>query len=147
MASKALQLSKNDVHALVKKAESLQNRVQKVKDKADNMVEKGVDAALTAGTAFGFGVLQARTGGVEVFGVPAELLVGAGAHVAGFMGIGGKASNMLHSVGNGALAAWAVTMGRGVGDQMKKKAGASVTGEALDDDEMARIAKETAEAA
>ncbi len=142
-ASKTLQLSKSDVHALVKKAETLQNRVQKVKDKADNMVEQGVRAAIVGGTAFGFGVLQTRLGGVELFGVPAELLAGFGAHAAAFMGIGGKATSMLHDVGNGALAAWAVTMGRGVGDHMSKKATGAIKGEALDDDEMENIARKT----
>lgn len=143
-ASKALQLSKNDVHALVKKAESLQNRVQKVKDKADNLVEQGVNAGVTVGVAFGFGVMQTRLGGVEVLGVPAELLAGAGAHILAFMGVGGKQSSLLHSAGNGALAAWAVTMGRGVGDHMNKKTGAAVKGESLDDETMEDIARRNA---
>ncbi|MFA6159386.1 MAG: hypothetical protein WC763_07210 [Candidatus Paceibacterota bacterium] len=140
-ASKSLQLSKSDVHALVKKAETLQNRIAKVKDKADNMVEQGVRTAITTGTAFGFGVLQTRVGGVELFGVPAELLAGFGAHAAAFLGIGGKATSMLHDVGNGALAAWAVTMGRGVGSSMGSPKSA-VKGEAMTDDEMERLSKQ-----
>ena len=39
------------------------------------------------------------------------------------MGVGGKAVPHLHSVGNGALAAHFHTVGRGVGKDMRAKAG------------------------
>ena len=41
----------------------------------------------------------------------------------GFMGMGGKAAPYLHSVGNGALSAHFHTVGRGVGKEMREKAG------------------------
>jgi len=104
---------------------------------------------VTTGVAFGFGVLQTKVGGIEIVGVPLELLAGVGAHAAAFMGIGGKAGSLLHSAGNGALAAWAVTMGRGVGEHMNAKSGtklpvkAKVTGESIDDDVMDRLSRKT----
>lgn len=140
--SKALQLSKNDVQALVKRAESLQKRVEKVKEKADTVVETGVRSAIVAGTAFACGVAQGKFGGIEVLGVPGELLLGVGGHLAGFMGLGGSKTNgVLHSVADGALAAWAATMGRGVGDSWGGKIAGSTSGDSLTEDEMERIAK------
>ncbi len=55
--------------------------------------------------------------------MPVDLAVGLAAHAAGFMGMGGKAAPYLHSVGNGALAAHFHTVGRGVGKEMREKAG------------------------
>jgi hypothetical protein len=65
-------------------------------------------------------------------GVPLDLLVGAGAHVAGFMGVGGKHRHTLHSIGDGGLAAYATTIGRSVGVNWKtsgKLLGGKVSGE------------------
>ena len=42
---------------------------------------------------------------------------------ASMLGMGGKAAPYLHSMGNGALAAHFHTVGRGVGKEMREKAG------------------------
>lgn len=96
-------------------AEALRQRVARVREKGEKTLETAAEAAVTSVTAFGLGIVQGKTGGLAPFGVPLDLLVGIGGHVAGFMGVGGKRSEHLHSVGNGGLATYAATMGRSVG--------------------------------
>lgn len=137
--AKSLQLSKQHVNNLVARAQSITARAAKVKEKADMMVETGIRAAVVGGTAFGLGVVQGKYGGIELAGVPLELIVGLGGHIAGFTGVGGKASPMLHNVADGALAAWACTMGRGIGKGIGAKT--AVKGDVLTDEEMEKVAK------
>lgn len=74
-----------------------------------------------SGAAFMVGLLQGRTGGLAVAGVPAELLIGAALSGAALLGLAGDASHHLACFGDGALAAYAVTAGRGVGVSMRAK--------------------------
>ncbi len=100
-------------------AEKAMNRVRAVRAQGEAMMEEATRTAVISGTAFSLGVIQGKTGGIELAGLPLDLLVGAGAHVAGFMKLGGKASAQMHNVGNGALALYAGTMGRSIGVQWK----------------------------
>lgn len=100
-------------------AEKAMNKARSVREQGEKVVEQATETAVTAGTAFALGVAQGKTGGIEIMGAPLDLLVGAGAHVAGFMKLGGKASHHLHAVGNGALALYAGTMGRAIGVNWK----------------------------
>jgi len=131
----ATQVSNSLVNRYKAQIESMKGRVKKVAEKSEKVVEQVTTTMIVSGTAFGFGVLQGRTGGVEVVGVPVELLTGVALHVGGFMGLGGRKSELMHAVGNGAMATYAATMGRSVGAQWKKTgrllpaAGASSAGE------------------
>jgi hypothetical protein len=100
-------------------AEKMQNRIAKAREHGEKIVETATRTAVVAGTALSLGVLQGKTGGVEILGMPLDLLVGAGAHVAGFLKLGGKSSVHLHHVGDGAIALYAGTMGRAVGANWK----------------------------
>lgn len=104
------------------KYNGLQGRIAKVQDKANGVVETVIDATVTTGTAFALGVTDGRTGGKHVLGVPVPLVIAGVAHVAGFMGVGGKASYLAHSVGNGALAAFGYASGRSIGLEWEEKA-------------------------
>jgi len=106
----------SEIHALKTKHE-------KAIQKTNDVIEQGVDATLTSATAFGLGIWQTRSDHQKLLGVPIDLAVGLAAHAAGFMGMGGKAAPYLHSVANGALAAHFHTVGRGVGKEMREKAG------------------------
>ena len=103
--------------------QSLRTKHEKAIEKANDVIEQGVDATLASATAFGLGIWQTRSDHQKLLGVPVDLAVGLAAHAAGFMGVGGKAAPHLHSVGNGALAAHFHTIGRGVGKDMRAKAG------------------------
>jgi len=135
-----LQISKTDMNQLVKRAQSLQSRAKTAMEKADQYVETGIRTAIVGMTAFGFGVAQGKWGGIELLGIPAELLTAVGGHIAAFAGVGGKATAMLHHVADGAFAAWTNNMGFGIGKSWHKGApGAATKGDVIPDDEMNRI--------
>lgn len=116
----AVQLSKKDLNRAQERLVSLRNRIERAKKEAEKTAEKFVRSAEVGGTAFAFGVVQGRTGGVEVVGVPIDLAVGVGLNIAGYMGAAGKMSDHLNNVGDGALAAYLTTMGQGVGKEWAK---------------------------
>lgn len=140
----ALQISKGELVKLAKKAEGLQSRAKKAMEKADEAIEKVVRTAEIGASAFGFGLIQGRYGSIEVVGVPIDLASGLGLHVLGFMGVGGAMGSHLHSLADGAIASYAVTMGRGAGVTWKEKAltpsTAKTSGDRLTDSEMSALA-------
>ena len=117
----ALKISKRDLGGWKGKALRAQNRMKNISKKADRVVETMVHTAEVSSAAFVAGVVQGRTGGIEVIGVPLDLGLAAGLHVLAFAGIGGKMSSHLHGFGDGFLAAFLATTGRGVGQAMKAK--------------------------
>lgn len=149
-----MKLNQAEIAQYHSKAVSLASRARSALQKADEAVDKVVTAAVTGAAAFGFGVAQGRTGGVEVLGIPADLGAGVALHALGFAGVAGRQSDYLHAAGNGALACYLTTLGRGVGVEWKRKAdgGASLpagssgslpaaaSGSTMSDDELARMA-------
>lgn len=117
-----LSMSRSDVESLYKRAQSAQSRIKRVKDQADEVVDTFVAAVETTGVSFAMGLIGGRYNGAEVMGVPLDLLGGLGAHVLGFLGIGGS---HLHNMGNGSLACYSATLGAGVGREMAQKAAAA----------------------
>jgi hypothetical protein len=97
-------------------------KTQAIAKKGEKTVHTLVRTAEISAVSFGLGVAQGRMGTIEVLGVPADLGLGALAHLGGFFGIGGKMSGHLHAVGDGALAAYFVVLGKGTGIGMKEKA-------------------------
>ncbi len=118
-----LNLSLAQVKKFGSEISALKTKHEKAIEKANDVMEQGVDATLASATAFGLGIWQTRADHQKLVGVPVDLAVGLAAHAAGFMGFGGKAAPHLHSIGNGALAAHFHTVGRGVGKEMRAKAG------------------------
>lgn len=121
----ALKVTRRDLTGWKGKALRAQNRMKNITAKADKTVAIVVHTAEVSSAAFVAGVVQGRTGGVEVLGVPMDLGLAAGLHVLGFAGVGGKMSGHLHGFGDGFLAAFLATTGRGVGQAMKAKQGTS----------------------
>lgn len=100
-------------------AEKAMNRIKTVRERGEQVMETATRTAIVGTTSLALGVIQGKTGGVEILGLPLDLLIGAGAHAAGFMKLGGKNSAHLHNVGDGALALYAGTMGRAIGANWK----------------------------
>lgn len=117
----AMTITKKDAQQAVARLESFKKRIANIRERAEETTERLVATAETAGAAFGMGVLQGKTGGVEVFGVPVELGLGLGLNAFALLGGAGKSASHLHNVGNGCLAAYATTLGRGVGATWKDK--------------------------
>jgi len=117
----ALHITKRDAHHAVQRLQSIQRRIASIKERAEETTARLVCTAEVGGAAFAMGVLQGRTGGVEVFGVPVELGLGLGLNAFALLGGAGKHSEHLSNVGNGCLAAYAATLGRGVGASWKDR--------------------------
>lgn len=140
-----LQITKADAKHAVARLDAIKKRIATIRDQAEATTERLVATAETAGAAFAMGVLQGKTGGVEVFGVPLELGLGLGLNAFALLGGAGKHSSHLNHVGNGCLAAYATTLGRGVGDTWKQKslpaAAAKTSGVNLSPAELAGLAR------
>lgn len=115
-------ITKQDAKVAVHRLESIKRRIAGIKERAEETTERLVQTAETAGAAFAVGVLQGKTGGVDLFGVPIELGLGLGLNAFALLGGAGKASSHLNNIGNGCLAAYATTLGRGVGVSWQNKA-------------------------
>lgn len=137
-----LQLSKTELRHAAKRARSLSSRLTTMRRKSEQVTERVVHSAEVGAAAFTAGIIQGRTGGVEVLGVPLELGLGVGLNLAGFMGLGGRMSTHLHGFGDGFLAAFLATLGRGLG--VSQKAAVATSGNTLSDAELAEAAADAA---
>lgn len=115
------QISKVHLSRLATRAEGLQKRLARFKEKTQETTEKVVRTVEVGTMALGMGVVQGRVGSVEVLGVPLELGAGVALNVLGYFGAAGKYSDHLNNFGDGALAAYLATVGKGVGVAMKNK--------------------------
>lgn len=122
-----MQITKRDAQHAIHRLETIKKRIANIREQAEQTTERVVATAETFGAAFAMGVVQGRTGGVEVFGVPAELAIGLGLNGFALLGGAGRASSHVNAVGNGCLAAYATTLGRGVGQTWKDKESKTTT--------------------
>lgn len=142
MASK---ITGREIMAYKSKFQNLAKRADGFRKKGEETVEHLVSAAEVSAAAFTFGALQGKYGAMEVLGVPADLGAAVMLHLAGFVGIAGKASGHLHSFADGALASFFFTMGRGTGVNWKQKSLGSgkekISGDAVSDADLDRLTK------
>ena len=91
--------------------------------RADSVLSKElktVRASEIALSSFTFGVLQGKfkaSGGLTAFGLPVDLLAGAGFHILGLFGFAKPYAHHLHAFGDGALASFFTTTGYRVGER------------------------------
>lgn len=116
----ATKIGHKDIMRLKDHYSGLQRRMEGVRKKGESVVGELVSAAEVSASAFAFGAVQGKYGSVDVLGVPADLASAIVLHLAGFAGLAGKASEHLHAFGDGALASFFFTLGRGVGVNWKK---------------------------
>lgn len=117
----AIQISKAHVGKMHDRVQSLQKRIEKFKDRAEDMTRKFVRTVEVGTAALGVGILQGKTGGVELMGVPAELGAGLALNLLGYFGAAGQHSEHLNNLGDGALAGYLATVGRGLGAEWAGK--------------------------
>lgn len=120
----ALKVGRRELGGWKEKALRAKARLKSAGRKADETVITLVHTAEVSSAAFVSGVVQGRTGGIEVLGVPLDLGLAASLHVLAFAGVGGKMADHLHGFGDGFLAAFLATTGRGVGQAMAARAAA-----------------------
>lgn len=110
-----------------RKYKSALARVRRVKDEGERVAGQLQGAAITTGTAFGLSYMQHRfrdengQAGIEIVGVPLDLGLGLGLHVASLFGVFGKWGDGASQVANGALASWGTTMGASMGTEAYEK--------------------------
>lgn len=121
MAQHTTQITKAHLNRVAHRAEALQKRLARFKEQAAETTEKVVRTVEVGTMALGMGIVQGRAGSVEVMGVPMELGVGVALNLAGYFGAAGKYSDHLNNFGDGALASYLTTVGKGVGAAMKAK--------------------------
>jgi len=102
--------TKEDVVSALKRA---QGALAKARERTEEAVGTVVQTMEVGSTAFALGFVNGRYGGIELMGVPLELVVAGGAHALGFLGV--PQAEDLHNMGDGALAAFAATLGAGIG--------------------------------
>jgi len=117
----------------------LMKRADGIRKRGESTVEHLVSSAEVSGSAFALGLVQGRYGPVSVAGVPVDLAAAAGLHLAGFLGLAGRSSAHLHAFGDGALASFFFTLGRGTGAKWKAGAPAVKGDERLTDADLAAL--------
>lgn len=116
-----LAISRSDAERLLKTAQNARASIKRARERADEAIGRIVQTTEIGSAAFVMGVVNGRWSGVEVLGVPLDLLAGGGLHVLGFMGI---APDHLHNFADGSLASYTATIGAGIGREMAAKAAA-----------------------
>lgn len=116
-------LTKTEMKSAGQRLHSLKKRIEGIKNHTEKTVEKVIRTAEVGGTAFAIGVLNGKTGGVEIMGVPLELGAGIALNVLSYMGAAGKMSDHVGNVGDGALASFATMEGVKIGLQWAQKSG------------------------
>lgn len=121
-------ITKAHLSRLAHRAEGLQKRMARFKEHAQKTTEKVVRTVEVGAMALGMGIVQGRAGSVEVMGVPVELGTGVALNLLGYFGAAGKYSDHLNNFGDGALASYLTTVGKGVGASMKAKQAGALPG-------------------
>lgn len=117
-------MSKDEVINL---AMSKQKKLEKAAEAAKEAAGTVLRSGLTVGTAFGISWARGRYDeGYEddftFFGVPIDLGLGIGLHVVAFLPAMGKYAEHMHSVGDGALSAYAALQGYEMGRESQEEA-------------------------
>lgn len=112
---------------------------KRAREKAGETMATAIKTSVTGGTAFAFGYAQEKyksvddkDGGVKtlnIMGVPVELAVAGIAHASALMGVGSGMESYIKAAGDGALAAYAVSLGQGFGKKSRHRDGKILPGE------------------
>lgn len=146
-----MEVNRAFLNELVHKHHSLRTRHARLIEKGEKAVGQVAKTLEIGGSAFAFGVVDGRTGGVELFGIPLPLLAGVAFHGAAFGFVSEKNAHHFHNLGDGAIASFASAAGRGIGANWKATGkllghGGAVRGLAsggsssVDDAELSRLA-------
>jgi hypothetical protein len=112
----ALSVSQRDIVNFKQRVDRMTAKAKGVIEKSKHTVETVVTTTEVGAAAFLFGLAQGKFGGIQIVGVPLDLLAGIGLHIAAFAGVGGKGTEKhMHAFADGALASFFNHLGRDVG--------------------------------
>ena len=122
-------ITKGKVEKLQRAYKSAVSRAKRMKEQSESIAGQIQGAVLVSGSAFAIGYAQHRfrddegRPGIEILGVPLDLGIGLGLHLGSIFGIFGNYTEPANHVANGALAAYATTMGAGLGTKAYNEVG------------------------
>lgn len=118
----ALKITREQFETMQKRVETAKAAVGRARERTEEIVATVVRTGEVTGAAAMCGLINGRTGGLEVLGAPVDLASGLGLHVLGLLGGAGRYSEHVHSIADGALASYATTLGTSVGARMRREA-------------------------
>ena len=115
----AMLITHSDARRAIETARSASTRLKHLREKGEQVTEQVVRTLEVSGSAFALGVVGGSNvfANGEIFRIPLELFAGLGFHALRLLGLGGKHGEHLSNFGDGGLASYAYTLGRGVGAQ------------------------------
>ncbi len=122
-------MKKQSIREALITGERAKGALKRAKTKMDEMATTVVEGMEVFGGALVMGGIHGRFGDLAPLGVPVSLGTGLLLHGAAFAGIGGKNAKHLHGLGNGSLAAYATTLGIGIGTKMRHTGAAGISGD------------------
>lgn len=117
-----LSITREQAERLLKESHRAKAMVKRAKETAQATIDTVVTTAEVGGAALTFGVINGRFGGVELVGIPIDLVAALTCHGLGFL-LDDEYADHLHNFGNGALATYLATLGASLGHEMALKAG------------------------
>lgn len=129
-------ISKADIMKMQKRITSLQSRAKNALAQAEGVMEGVVTSMEVGGAAFGLGVLQGRYPDADVWGIPPDLTAALLLHGIALAGAGGEMKKHFQAFGDGALASYLTTIGRGIGRGMGDGEEAETSGDVRGTDEL-----------
>lgn len=123
----AIKIGRGEIEKLKKRATGAMSRLKNAREKAEETANQVVTAGTIGATAFLFGFANGRVAddegkpGIEILGVPLDLLSAVGFHIMGFV-VSDKYGGHFHNFGNGALASYTTILGVSVGTKMRAEA-------------------------
>ncbi len=115
-------ISEQKYNAAIEQVDRMRKRVANIRDEATSTVLQVVQTAEIGASAFTHSLIEGYWNGVELVGVPLPIITGTALHVLAFLDI---ASEHMHNFGDGAYAAYLTTLGLGIGEDMRRKAGST----------------------
>ncbi len=123
-------LSSHSIGKIAHKFQAMKNRVDGIKEKAEETMGQVLQTAEIAAGAGGFAYLNARMGDIKngnptpelsVMGLPADLGTAVALHGLAFSGSLGKHKEHAHNLGDGALASYITRVGLRLGATARAK--------------------------
>lgn len=112
----ALSVSQRDIVNFKQRVDRMTAKAKGVIERSKETMETVLTTTEVGAASFLFGLAQGKFGGIQIVGVPLDLLAGIGLHIAAFSGVGGKGtSKHMHAFADGALASFFNYLGRDVG--------------------------------
>jgi hypothetical protein len=119
------------VRELQAKSQNALAKARAIKLNSSKQIEQATETVVQSlevgGTAFGFGLVTGRYGGVEILGVPGDMAAALALHSVALFVDDEHTAEHLHNFGDGCMAAYLHTLGLGIGRRWSQEASTAHT--------------------